>query len=427
MKDDESGRRTVQGSVAIGFESVRQLVEREIQSMEEENLQLCVFYKGRQVVDLWAASTDGFSPDSLVNVFSSGKSLAAIAIASLVGRGHLAYDARIADHWPEFAENGKGELTVSDLMRHECGLAAFETSIHPEDLHVENIKQNRVGAIIERHPVRFRKKGGPREYHAVTRDWIANELFRRADPAGRTIGEWLREEISGPLQADAVIGVPESDLHRISRVKPLGFRFHFWESLKPRFLGRKIVHHFFQILGRILRVLPSFRHATSRGAPPPFEGMRGIGFFNQHSVAMGETPSAAANCSARGLGKIAAMMAARGRFGEHEFLNEAGWKALHADPVEASMGFSAANFTQGGVNAFKPTDSRSSRTDREFNEGRAGFYGWMGLGGSIFQWHPEHEIGFAYVPTALHVLDIFNERGKRYQAEVLRCVERLTH
>ena len=63
--------------------------------------------------------------------------------------------------------------------------------------------------------------------------------------------------------------------------------------------------------------------------------------------------------------------------------------------------------------------------ERAFNTGREGYYGWMGFGGSIFQWHPEQEIGFAFVPTALHVLDLLNERGKVYQAEVVRCVLRL--
>jgi hypothetical protein len=63
---------------------------------------------------------------------------------------------------------------------------------------------------------------------------------------------------------------------------------------------------------------------------------------------------------------------------------------------------------------------------RAFNEGRQGFYGWMGLGGSIFQWHPEHKIGFGYVPTSLNVIDIMNERGKGYQAEVLNCVENIS-
>ncbi len=83
-------------------------------------------------------------------------------------------------------------------------------------------------------------------------------------------------------------------------------------------------------------------------------------------------------------------------------------------------------FTQGGVDSFIACTADSSSMERDFNEGREGFYGWMGLGGSIFQWHPGLEIGFAFVPTSLHVLDLLNERGKRYQAEVLHCVARMS-
>ena len=153
--------------------------------------------------------------------------------------------------------------------------------------------------------------------------------------------------------------------------------------------------------------------------------MDDIGFFNDPRVAMGETPSAADNCSARGLAKVAAMMAGGGRWGQREVVSEAAWKAMHDEPVEAHMGFAPTNFTRGGVNRFTAEAASRGGLERAFNAGREGFYGWMGLGGSIFQWHPEHEIGFGFVPTSLHVLDILNERGKVYQAEVLRCVERL--
>ena len=86
------------------------------------------------------------------------------------------------------------------------------------------------------------------------------------------------------------------------------------------------------------------------------------------------------------------------------------------------------SFSQGGVNAFVPTGRGQRPTSSApLNDGREGFYGWMGFGGSIFQWHREHEIGFGYVPTSLHALDLFNERGKEYQREVLRCVEKLRH
>jgi CubicO group peptidase (beta-lactamase class C family) len=418
----------VQGTVAPGFESVKKVYEREMQTMAEKNTQLCVYYKGERVVDLWASVTNDarFSPDSIVNIFSSGKSLEAIAIASLVGRGLLDYKAKIADYWPEFGANGKGELTVAELMRHEGGMAAFNTSLDAEDLLVENIKQNRVGRVIEGHPLRFRKGNrSRREYHAITRGWIVNELFRRVDPGGRTVGGYLREEISSPLEADAIIGVKQAELDRISKVWPLGFVFQFLQSLKPKILGRKIKHSFFQILWRLLRIIPGFRHATTRGAPAPYKGMKGIGFFNEPVVAMGETPSAAANCSARGLAKIAAMMSAGGKWAEREFLSEEAWKAMHEDPVEAEMGFGPTNFTQGGVNLFTEVGAKSSGLARAFNVGREGFYGWMGFGGSIFQWHPRHEIGFGFVPTSLHVVDILNERGKTYQAEVLRCVDKL--
>ena len=418
----------IQGTVAPGFESVKRVYEHEMQTMAEKNTQLCVYHKGEKVVDLWASTTDDarFSPDSIVNIFSSGKSLEAIAIASLVGRGLLDYKAKIVDYWPEFGANGKGDLTVAEVMRHEGGMAAFNTSLDAEDLRVGKIKENRVGRVIEGHPLRFRKgNGSAREYHAITRGWILNEVFRRVQPAGLTIGEFLNEEISGPLEADVIIGVKEAELDRISKVSPLGFGFQFLESLKPKALGRRIKHSFLQIIGRLLRIILWMRHATTRGAPAPYKGMKGIGFFNEPVVAMGETPSAAANCSARGLAKIAAMMSHGGKWRQREYLSEEAWRAMHEDPVEADMGFSTTNFTQGGVNLFTKASAKSTGLDRAFNVGREGFYGWMGLGGSIFQWHPQHEIGFAFVPTSLHVLDILNERGKTYQAEVLSCIEKL--
>jgi len=418
----------IEGTVAPGFESVKVLYERNMQTLTERNTQLCVYHRGKKVVDLWASvgeDTD-FSPDSLVNVFSSGKSLEAIAIASLVGKGLLNYNAKITNYWPEFGANGKDTLTVAELMRHEAGLAALNTSIEPEDLLTENIKKNRVGSIIEAHSQTFREgDGSTREYHAITRGWIVNEVFRRVDPAGRTIGEFLREDISGPLEVDAIIGLKEEELHRTVRVSPLRIRAQFMEGLKPRFLGRKTERNVIQTFGRLARLFPNMRKRTTKGAPAPLKGMERISFFNEPSVAKGETPSANANCSARGLAKIAAMMSAGGQLAGKEYLNENAWKAMHDNPVKKDMGFSTVTFTQGGVAQFTETSLSSSKLERAFNSGREGFHGWMGLGGSIFQWHPQHQIGFGYVPTSLHVLDLFNERGKTYQAEVINCVERL--
>jgi CubicO group peptidase (beta-lactamase class C family) len=430
MSHSATRHSQINGTVAPGFEPIEQLYQHQMRTMAEQNTQLCVYYRGEKVVDLWASVTgdNHFSADSLVNVFSSGKSLEAIAVASLVSKGLLSYDARITQYWPEFGANGKDGLTVADLMRHEAGLANFDTSLDMEDLFTENIKQNSVGRIIEDHAQTYvESNGNKREYHAITRGWIVNEVFRRVDPAGRTIGEFLRESISGPLDADAVIGVPEREMERVSRVTALGLGYQFLESLKPRFLGRGIVHNIFQILGRLIRLIPAILRGKRAGAPPPFTGMNGIGIFNEPAFAMGETPSANASCSARGLAKIAAMMSAGGKWEGTEYLSEQAWTAMHANPVKADMGgLLTTRFTQGGVDSFAACNQGCSGLERAFNEGREGFYGWMGFGGSIFQWHPQLDIGFAFVPTSLHVLDFFNERGKAYQAETLNCIAAMT-
>ena len=117
-------------------------------------------------------------------------------------------------------------------------------------------------------------------------------------------------------------------------------------------------------------------------------------------------------------------MANGGQIDGHTVLGSVGLEALHAAPVERDMVIMSSRFTQGGVAQFKgETDAAKGLLEAGLNASRGGFYGWMGLGGSVFQWHPEHRIGFAYVPTALNVIDLFNERGKSYQREALRCVE----
>jgi len=152
--------------------------------------------------------------------------------------------------------------------------------------------------------------------------------------------------------------------------------------------------------------------------------MDSVAFFNDSTVVRGETPSANVNASARGLAKLAAVMAGKGNLDGKDLISTEAWNALHHAPLEKDMGFGKASFTQGGVALFG-AQTVDSELGRALNKGREGFYGWLGLGGSIFQWHPEHEIGFGYVPTSLNILDLFNERGKTYQAEVLRCVENL--
>ena len=200
----------IKGSVAPGYESIKTLYERNMHSLAERNTQLCIYVADQCVVDLHGSATDDetFSADSLVNVFSSGKSLEALALAMLFDQGLLDYDCPIADYWPEYGKHGKQQTTVADLMRHEAGLAAFDETLEPDALHPHNLTNNALGQVIERQTPAFREgQDQQREYHAVTRGWIAGELFRRIEPDGRTMGQFLREEISQRFGVDVYIGI----------------------------------------------------------------------------------------------------------------------------------------------------------------------------------------------------------------------------
>ncbi len=418
----------IYGTVSPDFEAVESLYRHMMQTLAEEHTQLCVYHQGRKVVDLWGTTSQnpGFTANSLFNVFSSSKNFESLAIASLFGKGLLSYHARITDYWPEFGANGKGDLTIAELMRHEAGLATFNRTLSREDMLRENIKQNSIGRIIEALPQTYRKSGlSRREYHVTTRGWIVNEVFRRVDPEGRTIGEYLREEIQTPLDADVYIGVSDRELARILRVAPHRAGFQMVQGLIPRRLGRRMEFNLIEMIVLIAQLVPVARTGTTMKAPRSFEGLRSVSVFSDPEIARAEIPSGNANCSARGLARVASMLSTGGQWNGTEILSESAWQSMHAEPVRAHMGYTTTAFTQGGVALFNQTTEESTDVERLMNNGREGFYGWMGVGGSVFQWHPEYQIGFGYVPSALHVLDLVNRRGKAYQAEVLRCVENL--
>ena len=408
---------TIQGSVEPGFESVKKLFENNFSRGAEESAQLCVYVGDRRVVDLWGSVTDpAYSADTLTNVFSSTKSLTAIALASLHDRGLLGYNDKICQHWPEFGQNDKQDITVADLMRHEAGLAYLASPINVEDTLTGNIKRNAIGSIIEREKCHY-PKTGKREYHSLTRGWIANELFRRVDKKRRTIGEFFKEEVSGPLKADVFIGVDETRIKDYEPCKELQLSTLIKESIKTNLFGGAVDIGIVDLY----KILDAFKK-LSDGIKPAFAqhkdyDMNKLGtVFNIDVVRMGESSSANGNCSARGLALVAAAMANKGHVNGVQIIGSSSWESLHSDPVKAPIfGIIPTNFTQGGVNKF----------EEEGGAGRDGFYGWYGYGGSVLQWHPELEIGFAYTPTLLHWFDAQNGRGRLLQQEVVKCAKKM--
>ena len=215
----------VQGWVAPGFDEVRREFERNFADRRELGAAVAAYAGGEKVVDLWGGVRDGRSDapweeDTVVVVFSTSKGLAAMTLAVAHSRGWLDYGERVASYWPEFAQNGKGSITVRQLLNHEAGLPVIDERLTPSMLE----DFDGLADVIARQRPLW-KPGERHGYHGVSLGWYEGELIRRVDPKKRTLGSFFADEIAGPLGLDFWFGlpadVPKSRLARIERVNLL--------------------------------------------------------------------------------------------------------------------------------------------------------------------------------------------------------------
>ena len=211
----------VQGHVATGFEGARDAFAANFSrdgDYREVGAAFAAFHRGRCVVDLWGgyrdrARTRAWTRDTLVNVWSSTKGIVAAAAAMLVERGVLRYEDPIAKHWPDFAAAGKENITLALALSHQAGLPGL---VEPTSL-ADQWDWNGCCAKLARQEPAW-PPGTATSYHAMTYGWIVGETLRRA--SGRSIGNFAREEIAGPLGADIFIGLPESEEARVAEMSP---------------------------------------------------------------------------------------------------------------------------------------------------------------------------------------------------------------
>ena len=375
----------IEGTVAPGYESLRQMFETNYELGCEENSQLCIYVGEEKVVDLWGKvdKQSKFDGDSLINVFSSTKSVTAIMMAMAKDRGWLDYSDKIATHWPEFGQEGKEDITVADLMRHEAGLANLQFPLKLEDLTTESIKMNKVGEQLARMPAKYPAVDRKREYHALTRGWIANEIFRRVHPDKMTLGEFLQAEIADTLNVDVFIGCTKENFYK---GRHADLRYTVKESLKCALGFSNGVNESVFSLMKLM-----YGAAKIGKAPPAVENFKDALDIMNEDFRKTETPSANGNCSARGLALLGSVMANRGSFKGKQLMGEEAWTAMHDKATDGVLFLDySAPMTQGGVAKY-PED----------NLYRKGYCGWGGYGGSVFQWHPQLKIGFAYTCTLL--------------------------
>ncbi|MCV7348382.1 serine hydrolase domain-containing protein [Mycolicibacterium rhodesiae] len=368
------------GDVEDGYGKIADVFRRNISSGQEVGAAFAVYREGRKVVDLWGGYCNGntkarWEQDTLVNVFSTTKGIASLAVAVAVSRGLLSYDAKVADYWPEFAQGGKDEVTVRQLLSHQAGLSAIDPPLALGDLADPITMSAKLAAQAPAWA-----PGTRHGYHVVTLGWYEGELIRRTDPAGRSLGQFLADEIIKPLGLDFYIGLPASvnrdrvaHLHAWSRAQLL-LHLNRWP---PRF------------------VLALFNPLSLEARSSLIaKGITGPAQFNRDELRVVEMPASNGTGTARSIAKLYGSAATDGsEIGLTPGILEA-LKKPALPPVHGSRDRVLHVDTSFSLGFAKPAPlSFFGSSDNAF--------GTPGMGGSFGFADPDTGIGSAYVMNKL--------------------------
>ncbi|MGZ3621121.1 MAG: serine hydrolase domain-containing protein, partial [Candidatus Binataceae bacterium] len=205
---------TIEGTCDTRFARVREAFAGNFASRRETGASVALALDGRVVVDLWGgwadkARTRPWTRDTIVNVYSTTKGLTAICAHRLAGEGRLDLDAPVAKYWHEFAANGKGRITVRQLMNHRAGLPAIRKPLAPEDLYAWRTMTD---ALAAEEP--WWEPGTRHGYHAITFGYLVGEVIRLI--TGKSVGSYFKDEIASPLNIDAHIGLNAGEDGRVA-------------------------------------------------------------------------------------------------------------------------------------------------------------------------------------------------------------------
>jgi CubicO group peptidase (beta-lactamase class C family) len=323
--------------------------------------------------------------------------MAAIAVALAASRGLLDYDAPVCSYWPEFAQNGKGEVTVRQLLSHQAGLSGLDAPLSARKLADLDWMAT---ALAAQKPAW--KPGTRQGYHALTIGWYESQLIRRVDPSGRSLGRFFADEVAAPLGLEFYFGLPESvSPDRVARIKGAS-------------IPSMLAHVRTMPAGMMASFLRPGSH-TARAFMNP--RMRGPADLDRPEYRAVEIPAGGGIGQVRSIARAYSDLAAGGA---SLGLSAEVFEELTAPPRPPSGNprdlvlWVPAAYSLGFV---RPTG------DFLFGRGLRSL-GHPGAGGSFGFADPDADVGFAYAPNRLghHLRD--DPREKALRDALYRCLDR---
>ncbi|KAF9410708.1 hypothetical protein BGZ94_001561 [Podila epigama] len=374
---------------------------------EDVGASLAVFVDGKPVIDVYGGSKDlaktvPYNNKTLQQVYSSGKVIESIIIARLVQQGLLDYDSKITEYWPEFGQNGKEEVTLGDLMTHQAGVSGLDDP-HKQLTwaHLNDQKAFSERLARQRHSFNGEKT---RAYHAVTRGWYLNEIVRRVDPKGRTIGQIVSEELMGDYKDVELYyaSLPReedwderlSEMHDYPVLRLIGRLVLPQVLVNNKYIG-------FPSMSRLHPMVRGLFHGNKALKDIALAMAPTVDKFRVREAHVVDSPSFSLKTNAHSLAKIMSMMANKGaaiKAGEPDLLDR--------EIYEKATAFHSEKYCEVTMETYALSVGGWVKTKQFLGPNKTGplqgveVQGWAGAGGSIAVWIEELGLSFAYVTNA---------------------------
>ena len=362
----------VQGTCDERFAGVREAFIDNFTSGKDVGASVAIVLDGEPVVDLWGGTIDDagtpWAEDTIINVWSTTKTMTALCALMLADRGELDLHAPVAKYWPEFAAEGKETVEVRHLLGHTAGLSGWQEPMDEADLYDWEKATARLAAQAP-----WWEPGTASGYHAITQGYLVGEVIRRV--AGQTVGAFFASEVAGPLGADFHIGTgPEHDA-RVAKVIPPPSLLDRIEGVDPDSLPIRTLSN------PMLRAEASWDEAWRRA----------------------EIPAAGGHGNARSVARVQSIVACGGEVGGQRFLSEAGCNTIFEQQAEGTDLVLGVPLTLGmgyGLNSTLTPLSPNPRTCY-----------WGGWGGSVVICDLDARLCIAYAMNRMGEGTVGDDRG----------------
>ncbi len=387
------GDLKIDGVCDARFAPVRDAFAKNFDTFGELGASVAVSVDGIPVVDLWAGQADPagrpWERDTIANVYSTTKGIAALCVLRLAERGLVDLDAAMEKYWPEFGAEGKSSLTVRQCMAHRAGVPAVREPLPDEAMY----DSPRLAAAMAAEAPWW-EPGTRHGYHALSYGWFAYELVRRLD--GRDFSAFVREELAGPLGIDLFVGLPASEDARTADLQlpgppPPGVPNLLEDELNER---------------------PE--SMTSKTFSNPTLDLEGVNSRAWRGTVM---PAANGHTNARALARIYGALAKGGTIDGLPVLDSG---LIREAQIEQSVGADAVLWelpTRFGFGFMLTQDL----PDSAFGP-NPGAFGHPGMGGSLGFADPEAGVGFGYVMNQMRLGILVDDRAGALIDAVYGCL-----